>query len=261
MVNMRYTTNAIIAAARKADLLADHYGAMFWAVISPIANVAVMETESAYQALAADKVVFRKEVKKLAKTAKSRIDRYDGKIMAKMKDNIFGDRTQYWLDYTDAHYEALRRDIDILRLSILQVLTKNEIPKRDIFSRVLLAEGLLHYSIDMYDKFFEKIEETHHITLKDQYSAARLSYVLSPWERIVDILSRDYGSVDVKDDKNVETAFRIIEKKCVDADVLHEICNTALSYNGSIKTYENPYNSEFNKTFSSCFGDEYSKTI
>lgn len=253
---MQPTTSALIIAAKKADMLLDHFGAVFWSVIAPIVNLAVMETEAAYDAISADRTIFRTEVKNLAKTVKRRIDQYDEKVIQTMRKNVHGDRAQYWLDYSDTHYDMIKRDVEILRLSILQVLTKYQVPKRDIVARVILAEGMVNYSIDMFDKFFEKVEELHHLTMKGHYRAARLDYVKSPLVHLASILCKGKGVDEVQEDSNVMTAFKIIERKCVDLDKLQEVSSTALSYNDDIRTYKNPYNKDFKETFQTCILSE-----
>ena len=242
-------------ALRQAELLKDHCSAMFWAVIAPINNVAVMTAKDAYDALRRHPALFRRQNKMLARQAMQRADRYDKAVVQTMADNPNGNRAQYWLDYSDEHYEQIRRHIDIFRLTVLQVLTRNDVPNRDLCSRITVAETMLRYAVEMFDTFFRKIRELHHIDIERNFTDARLSYILTPWQQLTKDICRCPGkNICLDDDRDIRLAFQIIEQKLVSMTNIQNIGDTALQYNPDIcqqlrdNPARNPYN-QFSQSF------------
>ena len=251
------TSAALISSAHQAVNLRDHFSAMYWAVIAPINNVAVMEVKAAYDLLKKEPKLFRQNVKKQAKVAMQRIDMYDDAVIRNMRHNLNGDRSQYWMDYSDEHYERLRRDLEIFRLSVLQVLTRFEEPYRDVKCRLATSHALLNYAVGMYDTYWSKVREGWKVEMEHLYHDARLSYVLSPWISVVDALCISKKPIDIDNDPNVKLAFRVIETKLINIDRLGEIGETALDLNPDVENevYHNPLNSDgmFRRNFTECF--------
>lgn len=256
-VSTRATASAMYVSTQQVAHLRDHFSAMFWAVIAPISNVAVMEVKAAYDLLKKEPALFRQSVKKNAKTAMQRIDQYDDAVCRTMKENLNGDRKQYWLDYSDEHYERIRHDLDIFRLTVLQVLTKFNEPHRDIKCRLVTSHALLNYSVGMCDMYFKKVNEGWHVDLSNDFRDARLSYVLSPWLSVVDALCTSKMPIDIDNDPNVRLAFKVIETKLINIDRLGEIGDTALDLNPDVENevYHNPLNTDghFRRDFTKCF--------
>lgn len=252
----RGTASALASSVHQAVDLRDHYSAMYWAVIAPINNVAVMEIKTAYDLLVKTKY-FKQNVKRMAKLTMERCEKYDEAIIRTMKQNVNGDRSQYWMDYTDEHLEAIKHDIDMFYLSVLQVLTKYEEKDREMKARLVTSHALINYAVGMYDAYFEKVQESYHIAIERYFHDARLGYVQSPWCDVVDTICVTNKPMDVNGDKNVKLAFEIIERHILDLDRICGIGNVAISYNPDIRNevYKNPVNTEarFNESFNECF--------
>lgn len=216
-----------------------------------------MEVKAAYDLLKKKPALFRQSVKKNAKTAMQRIDQYDDAVCRTMKENLNGDRKQYWLDYSDEHYERIRHDLDIFRLTVLQVLTKFNEPHRNIKCRLVTSHALLNYSVGMCDMFFKKVNEGWNVDLTNDFRDARLSYVLSPWLSVVEALCTSKMPIDIDNDPNVRLAFKVIETKLINIDRLGEIGDTALDLNPDVENevYHNPLNTDghFRRDFTKCF--------
>ena len=242
-------------SAVKADNIRDHYSAMFWTVIAPVNNMAIMETKSAYDLLIKEKSLFKQNVKRNAKLTMERIDKYDAAIMRTMEKNPYGDRRQYWMDYSDEHYEMMRHDLDIFRLSVLNVLARYDIPHRDIKARITCALSLLDYAVGMFDTFFKKVQEKTGSDLKRFFQDARLSYIRDPWEQVHHLTCNDGENIRLNDEKDCELAFQIIERHAVDIDRINEVGKVAIEYNPGItdKVYDNPLNS--NECFEKSYGE------
>lgn len=251
---------AIMRGSTQAHHLRDHFSAVYWAVIAPINNVAVMEVKTAYDLLRKEPKLYRQGVKLNARTAMERIDKYDAAVLDTMKENLNGDRSQYWLDYSDEHYSSLQHDLEIFYLTVLQVLTRHDVKFREIKAKVVTSHALLNYAVGMYDTFFSKIEQGYHVSLEHIFRDARLGYVLSPWQQVADALCTSRKPVDVDNDPNVRLAFQVIERHAISLDRINGIGNAALAYNPDIKNevYRNPMNDadHFESSFATCFGKE-----
>lgn len=253
------TASALMTAAIKAANLCDHFAALFLGVIMPINNVAVMEVKNAYDLLR-NTGYYKKDIKRNAKITMERIDKYDDAVISSMKKIINGDRSQYWMDYTDEHYEYMRHDLDIFYLSVLQVLTKFDEKDREMKARLVTSHALLNYAIGMFDAYFEKIKENHHISIVELYKGARLGFVQSTWSKVVDTICVTHKQTDVEGDKNVRLAFKVIESHLLDLERIAEIMDIAHSYNSDmeVEKYKNPMNtsSQFEKSFEECFKND-----
>lgn len=250
------TASALIESTHQAVDLRDHYSAMYWAVIAPINNVAVMEIKTAFDLLKKTKY-FKQNIKRKAKMTMERIDKYDNAIIRTMKKNVNGDRSQYWMDYTDEHLEAIKHDLDMFYLSVLQVLTKFDEDDREMKSRLVTSHALVNYAVSMYDAYFEKVESSYHINVEHFFHDARLGYVQSPWSEVVNTICVTNKPMDVNSDKNVKLAFNIIERHILDIDRICNVGQVAISYNPDVESevYHNPLNTDmgFNKSFNECF--------
>ena len=251
---------ALMRGSGQAHHLRDHFSAVFWAVVAPINNMAVMEVKTAYDLLRKEPKLYRHGVKLNARTAMERIDKYDAAVLDTMKENLNGDRSQFWLDYSDEHYSSLQHDLEIFYLTVLQVLTRHDIEYREIKARIITSHALLSYAVGMYDTFFRKIEQGYHVALEHMFRDARLCYVLSPWQAVADVLCSSKQPVDVDNDPNVRLAFQVIERHTISLERINGIGDTALGYNPDIKNdvYRNPMNTadRFDSSFSACFGKE-----
>lgn len=252
----RATSTAMVVAAQKSVNLRDHFSAMFWAVIAPINNVAVMEVKTAFDLLRTTRY-WRQDIKRKAKQTMERIDKYDRAVINNMRHNLNGDRSQYWMDYTDEHLEEMRHDIDIFYLSVLQVLTKFNETDREMKARMVTSHALLNYAIGVFDEYFRKLEQDQHVGLRECYADARLSFVQSSWEQVVDAICVTNKPMDVDNDPQVQLAFKIIETHLLDLDRIGKVGEVAISLNGDLpkENYRNPMNSseQFQKSFEQCF--------
>lgn len=251
------TASAMIQTAQKANNLRDHFSAMFWSVIAPINNVAVMEVKNAYDLLKNEPKLFKQSVKRNAKTAMQRIDQYDDAVCRTMANNLNGDRKQFWLDYSDEHFGKLKTELEIFRQSVLRVLIKFDEPYSDIKTHMVTSHALLNYSVGMFDMYWKKVKEGWNVDIADLFRDARLWYVLSPWLCVVDTLCQSKKPINIDDDPQVRLAFKVIEKKLINIERLSEIGEIALSYNPDVENevYHNPLNTDghFRRDFTKCF--------
>ena len=245
-------------AFQKTAWQMDHFASMFWGVIAPVNNMAVMEVNEALFQFRKSKYC-KNTLKMLANQTQARIDKYDQYVIDVMKSNLNGDRSQYWMDYNDEYMERMKPHLDIFFLSVLQVLTRENIPDRQLRARMVTSMALLDYSIGMFDEYFRKVEQLANCRMEHIFKDARLSYVQSVWDEIVDVLCRSKANIDMDNEPDVKLAFKIIETKAVDTKNISEIGEEALllnpEINREIEPYHNPINNDkvYNESFQTIF--------
>ena len=223
------TSTAIIKSAWQID----DFAAKFWSVIAPINNMAVMEVAEALHQFKKSKYC-KNTLKMFANQTQSRIDSYDKFVIDNMKANLSGDRSQFWMDYNDEYMERMKPHLDIFFLSVLQVLTRENIPDRQLRARMVTSMALLDYSIGMFDEYFRKVEQLANCRMGKAFKKARLSYVQSAWDQIVDVLCRSKANIDMDNEPDVKLAFKIIESKAVDLNNIEDISQKELDLNPDI---------------------------
>lgn len=225
--------SAIAQGINKMLVKRDYFFSLFWSVLAPINNVAIMEITDAYNLLKNTRY-FKRDIKRNAKMTMQRIDKYDRAVYLHMKNTEDGDKSQFWLDYTDEHYEAVKHDLKIFYLSVLQVLTKFDEEEREMKARLVTSCALLEFTIGMFDEFFKVIERDEHISIVNMFRDARLDYIFSTWREVVDSICRSNKPYDINDDENANKAFRVIENRLTDMEWLCKVGNVAIAYNPDV---------------------------
>lgn len=225
--------SAIAQGINKMLVKRDYFFSLFWSVLAPINNVAIMEITDAYNLLKNTRY-FKHQVKRNAKMTMQRIDKYDRAVYLHMKNTEDGDKSQFWLDYTDEHYEAVKNDLKIFYLSVLQVLTKFDEEEREMKAKLVTSCALLEFTIGMFDEFFKVIERDEHISIVNMFRDARLDYIFSTWREVVDSICRSNKPYDINDDENANKAFRVIENRLTDMEWLCKVGNVAIAYNPDV---------------------------
>ena len=225
--------SAIAQGINKMLVKRDYFFSLFWSALAPINNVAIMEITDAYNLLK-DTRYFKRDIKRNAKMTMQRIDKYDRAVYLHMKNTEDGDKSQFWLDYTDEHYEAVKNDLKIFYLSVLQVLTKFDEEEREMKARLVTSCALLEFAIGMFDEFFKVIELDEHISIVNMFRDARLDYIFSIWREVVDSICRSNKPYDINDDENANKAFRVIENRLTDMEWLGKVGNVAIAYNPDV---------------------------
>lgn len=225
--------SAIAQGINKMLVKRDYFFSLFWSVLAPINNVAIMGITDAYNLLK-DTRYFKRDIKRNAKMTMQRIDKYDRAVYLHMKNTEDGDKSQFWLDYTDEHYEAVKNDLKIFYLSVLQVLTKFDEEEREMKARLVTSCALLEFAIGIFDEFFKVIERDEHISIVNMFRDARLDYIFSTWHEVVDSICRSNKSYDINDDENANKAFRVIENRLTDMEWLGKVGNVAIAYNPDV---------------------------
>lgn len=152
----------------------------------------------------------------------------------------FGDRLQLFYDYLDQVEEDIQKHVNILRMSIKNVLDKYGQTGTELKSYVETARTLLDYACHLYDIQIDVAnKEVSGIDFDKWMNPARLTGVFRHFSAVSDMICRTEGDVDINlnADKNITLAFEIIEKKLTSEDFLNKVAFEALALNPECRKY------------------------
>lgn len=159
----------------------------------------------------------------------------------RMHHSNFGDRYRLFLDYLDATDDALRKHVGIFRMSLMQVMTRNNVEDADIKAYMETARFMAALACTTYDNVVEGIEKRacHAANFKAAFSPARLTNVLFHLDRASKIIVVHNGSdvVDLNGDPNCSLAMEIIQKKLSSEDTLNRAGYIAIKENPDCAKY------------------------
>lgn len=236
------TTQSILNAHDQCMNLRDHVAAMYWAIIEPIANMAIMEINDAYAELSADKTLFRHAVKHNARQTLQRIEAYEKRLEEVMRRNLNGDRWQYWLDYSDEQYERMRPHVRMLRMTIYQELTKHSEEPRQLKMLLVSSNALADYAVNIHNLYFQRSVEIHHVNLAQRYAPFCIQPISKLWGEVVDAICVSNKDINTSN-KDIKLAMNAIHANSISLQALEECGKKAFELNSDITNkYSNPLN-------------------
>ena len=159
----------------------------------------------------------------------------------RMHHSNFGDRYRLFLDYLDATDDALCKHVGIGRMSLMQVMTRNNVEDADIKAYMETARCMAALACTTYDNVVEGMEKraSHAANFKAAFSPARLTNVLFHLDRASKIIVVHNGSdvVDLNGDPNCSLAMEIIQKKLSSEDTLNRAGYIAIKENPDCAKY------------------------
>lgn len=159
----------------------------------------------------------------------------------RMHRSNFGDRYRLFLDYLDATDDALRKHVGIFRMSLMQVMTRNNVEDADIKAYMETARCMAALACTTYDNVVEGMEKRacHAANFKAAFGPARLTNVLFHLDRASKIIVVHNGSdvVDLNGDPNCSLAMEIIQKKLSSEDTLNRAGYIAIKENPDCAKY------------------------
>lgn len=208
--------------------------------VNTIAGKAVIDAKNElYQR----KDLWRHEIKQNARLAENAYYEYE-----KIHTRNFGDRYNLFLDYLSAVEDNIAKDLNILTMSIAQVLTKNNQKDSMLKAKVETARTMSEYACSIFDSLIEKANNkvnTYCMNLilsrkmkpfdfRPYFTAGRITGVLHYWDKVTARICKTDCKDDIitlNDDPNCKLAFEIIERKITSEDFLNKAGYDALQLN------------------------------
>ena len=220
-----------------------HLNSLMNLVIGAVNTIAGKAVIDAKDELFKRKDLWRFEIKKNARLAEDAYYEYE-----KIHTRNFGDRYNLFLDYLNAVEDNIEKDVNMLTMSIAQVLTKRNQKDSMLKAKVETARTMSEYACSMFDMLIEKANNkvnTRCIKLilsrkmkpfdfKPSFAAGRITGVFHYWDKGTSLICKpDHKgeSITLNDDPNCKLAFEIIERKITSEDFLNKAGYDALQLN------------------------------
>ena len=220
-----------------------HLNSLMNLVIGAVNTIAGKAVIDAKDELFKRKDLWRFEIKKNARLAEDAYYAYE-----KVHTRNFGDRYNLFLDYLNAVEDNIEKDVNMLTMSIAQVLTKRNQKDSMLKAKVETARTMSEYACSMFDMLIEKANNkvnTRCIKLilsrkmkpfdfKPSFAAGRITGVFHYWDKVTSLICKpDHKgeSITLNDDPNCKLAFEIIERKITSEDFLNKAGYDALQLN------------------------------
>ena len=175
------------------------------------------------------KDLWRHEIKYNATRAEKSYYEYEN-----TQTEYFDTKKNLFRDYLSAIEENTAKDVKILQMSILQVLTKKDQSDRVIKSQVETAYVLTEYACCVYDMIMKEAKKRTGFDFSPFFQKARLTSTFHYWKEVSEIITKadkGSGTIDFNDDDNCRLAFQIIERKISGEDLPNKAGYEAMKLN------------------------------
>ena len=220
-----------------------HLNSLMNLVIGAVNTIAGKAVIDAKDELFKRKDLWRFEIKKNARLAEDAYYAYE-----KVHTRNFGDRYNLFLDYLNAVEDNIEKDVNMLTMSIAQVLTKHNQKDSMLKAQIETARTMCQYACDIFDTIIREankkvsdlcIQNFKSVRLRKPFdytpyfAPARLTSVFHYWDKVTSRLSKTEGNlpISLNDDPNCKLAFQIIERKLTSEDFLNKAGYDALKLN------------------------------
>lgn len=220
-----------------------HLNSLMNLVIGAVNTIAGKAVIDAKDELFKRKDLWRFEIKKNARLAEDAYYAYE-----KVHTRNFGDRYNLFLDYLNAVEDNIEKDVNMLTMSIAQVLTKHNQKDSMLKAKVETARTMSEYACSMFDMLIEKANNRVNtrcmklilsrkmkpFDFKPYFEAGRITGVYHYWDKVMSALCKSDKNGDVislNEDPNCKLAFEIIERKITSEDFLNKAGYDALQLN------------------------------
>lgn len=220
-----------------------HLNSLMNLVIGAVNTIAGKAVIDAKDELFKRKDLWKFEIKKNARLAEDAYYAYE-----KVHTRNFGDRYNLFLDYLNAVEDNIEKDVNMLTMSIAQVLTKHNQKDSMLKARVETARTMSEYACSMFDMLIEKANNRMNtrcmklilsrkmkpFDFKPYFEAGRITGVYHYWDKVTSVLCKSDKNGDVislNEDPNCKLAFEIIERKITSEDFLNKAGYDALKLN------------------------------
>lgn len=220
-----------------------HLNSLMNLVIGAVNTIAGKAVIDAKDELYQRNDLWRFAIKKNARLAEDAYYEYE-----KIHTRNFGGRYNLFLDYLSAVEDNIAKDVNMLTMSIAQVLTKHNQKDSMLKAKVETARTMSEYACSMFDMLIEKANNKVNtrcmklilsrkmkpFDFKPYFAAGRITGVLHYWDKVTSVLCRPDNkgeAITLNDDPNCKLAFEIIERKITSEDFLNKAGYDALQLN------------------------------
>lgn len=199
---------------------------LVYTVLASINNTAYLALDDSFRMLEKSGY-FRHAVKYNAKKAIADCKRYESRLQRHL--DALGGKSGLWLAMQCSVEDGIKHDIDIFRICIDQVLTKNGEKYSSLKASMIAARALTDFAVKMYDDLFDKVKEKTGYDFREYYTGMRLTDVKHSWGVACDgMMSGEKRRIELNGIKDCSDAFGIIARKLTSQSFMDATGDTAL---------------------------------
>ncbi len=176
--------------------------------------------------------LYKQEVKRLANEANRQHDLYQKRLHASFIDK---DCEQLYLDFADNFQDNIKKHVEILRLASLRVMTRLQVPNREVLSHILTTYCCLVVATAVFDSFFFAQEQELGVNVRKEFSEYYLKGCRECFKRIVEITMGKCSKANIEEivnqDKDFQLACECLQKQIVNITTLDESAHKAVQTN------------------------------
>lgn len=163
---------------------------------------------------------YKRDVKKNANLARKDMNR----ILTHQKLHLRKEYHEFYYTYVDNCIDEMKPHVDTLYTSILQNLTKKQIPNRNIIAHMETDRIMLLLVCQAFDELFNDIKVQTSVDISEVYLPYRPTTALHYWDKalatIINMKPKDAPGIDLNECEDVKLAYKIIQRKFVNASFL-----------------------------------------
>ena len=227
--------SVLMAQVEKANHLSDEMAHQFWPMIGTANQCAYAAMDEAVEAMK-ECGMFRQQVKAKAQRAMLEFEKYEAaahKHFDALGNNTWG----LWQDLVCRASDKLQPDIQKLYFAIKNVIDKYGVKNSYALAKIQTALALVTMSTLMYDTMVEQFQRQTPISLKQTFSAGRLTASESCWRMVGYITgNQTLRDIDLAHDEACALGVRVLLAKYQSADFLNDAAGEALRLNPDVIT-------------------------
>ncbi len=181
--------------------------------------------------------LWRDKVRRCATRANAIFEKYQKMLKHSF---MFDDREKMYLDLADDFHDVYDRHVTMLRLAVSQVLTRMQLPHREVLSYVIAAEYTLWIAAGIWQSGFTMLQRKTGMDFPRVARDYNLKPVLSQWDDVLQQLVKPDVMQALEDDKDVNLANEILCKRLADHKGIDDIATKSLERNKEALKKYNP---------------------
>mgnify|MGYP004618546821 FL=1 len=172
--------------------------------------------------------LYRQKVKKTANDANRIYDAYQ----ARLRTTFLDDKAEkLYMDLADNFQDTIKKHVEMVRLSALQLLTKEQHPHRETLSYVVSAYSCLIVAVNVFDGFFMAQQNIIGCNVRKECADFYLKPVRDKWKELVQMVIGGDLEDRMCRDKNFSLACRCLEQQIANNSSLENAARETINRN------------------------------
>lgn len=233
MFNVFLTPHNLKGCAEKRRHLLESTSSLFYLSVGSAnnaASLAISDTQEAMEQAG----LYTRNAKHYTKRTPRFVDAYEAHLHRAATHDPEHQRWQFMLDYYDAAYDAIRPDLQSLRLLCANRLDYYKLPHADVGAAMAVAHIMLHTAQLMFRAFWDNIKQAYGLDFRTLYQWADFLPASRLYASVTDVFDPDH-KVEFNSDPNIRLTFDTIVLKLSDPTHINKAGIEALDLNPDVR--------------------------